>query len=198
MAPLIRHTHCSARPSEQLAIVLIRWILRKLISSDLSMIRFLIIFISCFWLFSCSPLLPATSIKHGEIHEYNYVYISQTETLTSSSGTSVNGQYYSTSKSVNPRDVISGILAKEGFILIPELKDEISSETLIVNYGQSGKRDTGFGSYALEVTIQFISSQTNSLIYSCTVEGRGSTEADDISEAITSCLQSVFANREGK
>ena len=44
-----------------------------------------------------------------------------------------------------------------------------------------------------EVTIQFISSDTNSLVSSCTAEGRGATEADDIRLAITSCLNSLMS-----
>jgi hypothetical protein len=152
------------------------------------------ILISSIWIIaSCAPLKPATSIKNGSIRDYKYVFISQTKSLTSSSGALINGQYYSTSKSVNPRDVISGILAKEGFILVPDLKEENASETLIVNYGESGRRNTGLGSYTIEVTIQFISSDNNSLISSCTAEGRGDTEADDIRQAITRCLNSLLS-----
>lgn len=147
----------------------------------------------CLALTSCVTLQPATVIKNGNIKNYKYIYISQTKSLTSSIGTSINGQYYSTSKSVNPRDVIVGILVKEGYILIPELKDEISGETLIINYGESGRRSTGLGSYTIEVTIQFTSS-TNSLVCSCTAEGQGSTEADDIRQAITRCLNKIITN----
>ena len=143
-------------------------------------------------IFSCAPLKPATSIENGSIEDYKYIYISQTESLTSSTGASISGQYYSTSKSVNPRDVISGILAKKGFILLPELKNELASETLIVNYGESGRRNTGWGSYTIEVTIQFVSSESSSLISSCTAEGRGETEADDIRKAITRCMDSLL------
>ncbi|RTE55307.1 hypothetical protein EHW67_01700 [Arenibacter aquaticus] len=156
--------------------------------------RIIVTIISCVWLVSCAPLKPVTTTKNGEIRDYKYIYISQTKSLTSSSGASINGQYYSTSKSVNPRDVISGIMAKEGFILIPELKDEIANETLVINYGESGQRSTGLGSYTIEVTIQFVDYGTSSLISSCTAEGRGETEADDIREAITRCLYSVTLN----
>ena len=142
---------------------------------------------------SCSPLQPVTALRHGEIRDYKYAYVAQTKSLTSSSGGSINGQYYSSSKTVNPRDIISGILSKEGFILIPELKAEIANETLVVNYGESGRRNTGLGSYALEVTIQFVSSDTSTLISACTAEGRGETEADDIREAITRCLSNVIS-----
>jgi len=155
--------------------------------------RILIILISSLLIFSCAPLKPVTTTKNDSIKNYKYVYISQTKSLTSSSGASINGQYYSTSNSVNPSDVITGILAKEGFILIPELKKELARETLIVNYGESGKRKTGLGSYTIEVTIQFVSSESSSLICSCTAEGRGSTEADDIRQAITRCLEGLLS-----
>jgi hypothetical protein len=115
--------------------------------------------------------------------------------LTSSLGASIGGQYYSSSKSVNPSDVITGILSKEGFIKLPELKPELTNETLIVNYGESGKRNTGMGGYTIEVTIQFISAKSYTPICSCTAEGQGKTEADDIRQAITRCLTELMPKR---
>jgi hypothetical protein len=156
--------------------------------------RIITLIIFCLTVIGCASLKPASAIKNGEIKDYKYIYISQTKSLTSSTGTSINGQYYSTSKSVNPSDVITGILAKQGYILIPELKEDISNETLIINYGESGRRNTGLGGYTIEVTIQFITSTTNSLVCSCTAEGQGSTEADDIREAITRCLNKIISN----
>ena len=153
------------------------------------------VFILCFSLVSCANLKPASVVKNGEIKDYKYIYISQTKSLTSSTGASIDGQYYSTSKSVNPRDVITGILAKEGYILIPDLQEKLSNETLIANYGESGRRNTGLGRYTIEVTIQFVSSTSNSLVCSCTAEGQGSTEADDIREAITRCLNSIISDQ---
>ncbi len=141
---------------------------------------------------SCTSLRPATSIKNGSVDSYKYFYITPTSSLTSSSGVTVSGQYYSSSKTVNPSDIITGILTKDGLIRLPELKPELTNETLIVNYGESGKRNTGLGGYTIEVTIQFISSKTSSLVCSCTAEGQGSTEADDIRQAITRCLNEVL------
>lgn len=106
------------------------------------------------------------------------------------------GQYYASSQSVNPADVINGILSKEGFIRLPELKSELTEETLIVNYGESGRRDTGLGGYTIEVTIQFISAKSNSLICSCTAEGQQETEASDIKQAITRCLTELLTKRD--
>ena len=121
--------------------------------------------------------------------------MSFTKELTSSSGGTYGGQYgiygSSTTKSVNPSDVISGVLIKEGFIILPELKSELSNETLIVNYGESGRRNRGLG-YTIEVTIQFISAKTKQMICSCTAEGQGETEADDIRQAIRRALDGLF------
>ena len=141
---------------------------------------------------SCGIFKPkfkaATSIKNGEINSFKYLYITPTNSLTSSLGTTISGQYYSSSKTVNPADIITGILIKQGLIRLPEIKAELTDETLIVNYGESGRRNTGFGGYTIEVTIQFIAAKSKSLICSCTAEGQGSTEADDIRIAITRCL----------
>lgn len=76
-------------------------------------INILITFILCYFLISCSSVKPATITKNDDLKKYKYVYVSPTNSLTSSSGTSINGQYYSSTKSVNPNDVITGILSKE-------------------------------------------------------------------------------------
>lgn len=154
-------------------------------------ISILLAFFTLISLNGCTSLRPPTSVKNGSIFDFKYMYITPTGSLTSSSGATISGQYYSSSKTVNPSDVISGILTKEGLIRLPELKPELSSETIIINYGESGKRSTGLGGYTIEVTIQFISLKNNSLICSCTAEGQGSTEADDIRQAITRCLGEI-------
>lgn len=145
--------------------------------------------------FGCASLRPATSIKNGSLDSYKYIYITPTNSLTSSSGATISGQYYSSSKTVNPSDVITGILTKEALIRLPELKPELTDETLIVNYGESGRRNTGLGGYTIEVTMQFVSAKTSSLVCSCTAEGQGSTEADDIRQAITRCLTELTSKR---
>lgn len=141
--------------------------------------------------FSCTSLLPATSIKNGGLDNYKYFYITPTNSLTSSFGATISGQYYTSSKTVNPSDVISGNLSKDGLIRLPELKTEFTDETLIINYGESGRRNTGLGGYTIEVTIQFVSAKSNLLVCSCTAEGQGSTEADDIRLAINRCLNEL-------
>ena len=147
---------------------------------------------------SCTPLRLPVIVKNAPIETYKYAYISPTKELTSSSGGTYGGQYgiygSSTTKSVNPSDVIAGELIKEGFIIVPELKSELSNETLIVNYGESGRRNRGLG-YTIEVTIQFISAETKQMICSCTAEGQGETEADDIRQAIRRALEGLFPKK---
>lgn len=150
---------------------------------------------SIFMLGSCAPLRQPVIVKNAPIETFKYAYISPTKELTSSSGETYGGRYgiygVSTTRSVNPSDVIAGVLIKEGFIILPELKSELSNETLIVNYGESGRRNRGLG-YTIEVTIQFISAETKQMICSCTAEGQGETEADDIRQAIRRALEGLF------
>lgn len=145
---------------------------------------------------SCAPLKAPTVTKNETIEGYKYVFITPTDQLTSASGGVYGGQYgvygSTTTKSVNPSDVISGILLKKGYTRLPELKPELLDQTIIVNYGESGRRDRGLG-YTIEVTIQFISAKANAQICSCTAEGQGETEADDIREAITRCLSALLS-----
>jgi len=156
----------------------------------------LLIFALSILFIGCSPLKEITVVKNDKIENFKYVYITPTKSLTSSTG-GVYGSNYgtygsTTSKSVNPSDVISGILLKEGLIQIPELNPELKDKTLIVNYGESGRRNRGMG-YTIEVTIQFLSAKTNTPICSCTAEGQGETEADDIRQAITRCLSGLLS-----
>ena len=144
----------------------------------------------------CAPLRTPVIVRNAPIEMYKYAYISPTKELTSSTGGTYGGQYgiygSSTTKSVNPSDIIAGILIQNGFIIVSEIKSELAKETVIVNYGESGRRNRRFG-YTIEVTIQFISADTNQMICSCTAEGQGSTEADDIRQAIKRALDGLFA-----
>lgn len=100
-------------------------------------------------------------------------------------------------KSTNPADVISGFLIKRGYIRVVELPGPQPDKTLIVNYGESGKRYYGiWGGYTLEATIQFLSAATNEILCTVSGEGLGSTEADDIRVAINRCMQAVFEGNE--
>jgi hypothetical protein len=148
-----------------------------------------LLLIFAFAMTSCSPLQPTTSTlsKDESLTAYKYFFITPTESLTSSTGSTYGNQYYSTTKTINPADVIGGIMLKKGFVKLPELKQDLLNQTLVVNYGESGRKSKGLG-YSIEVTVQFIAADTNKLISSCTAEGMGETEADDIRIAINKCL----------
>lgn len=152
----------------------------------------LTIFMTGILIYSCAPLKEPVITKNDNIENYKYFFIFPTGNLTSGSGTTYGKQYYTSSKTVNPSDVVSGLLLKEGFIRLPELNPELSAETLIINYGESGKRNRGLG-YTIEVTLQFIVAKSHKPICSCTAEGQGETEADDIRQAITRCLNSLLS-----
>lgn len=163
-------------------------------------IQFLTIILACLLINSCAVLRTPTVIKNEPLDKYKYFYISPTQSFSSSTGGMYGNNYgvygSTSSKSINPGDVISGNLTKKGYVRLVELKPELIEETLIVNYGESGRRNVagGLGGYTIEVTIQFISAKTNKLICSCTAEGQGSTEVDDIRIAINRCLSNLLSD----
>ena len=79
-----------------------------------------------------------------------------------------------------------------GFVILPEIRPERLKETIIVNYGETGRRSLNLG-YTIEITLQFISAHDHKVLCTCTAEGQGSTEADDIREAITRALNGLFS-----
>lgn len=149
------------------------------------------IFFIMFVLAGCVTLKEPSVIQNGNLQDYQYIFLNSTSPLTSSSGTTINGYYYSSTKTVNPSDVIVGYFAKRGFIVLPKLQDDLLDKTLIVNYGESGRRNVFWG-YTTEVTIQFIEVASKKLVATSTAEGCGDTEADDIKEAITRALDALF------
>jgi hypothetical protein len=143
----------------------------------------------------CVSLKPVLTTKTESLSNYKYVLLTPTSTINSGSGITVGSQFIYTSTSTNPIDVIYGFLSKEKFSRIPELRPEVLNETLIVNYGETGRRMIPWrlGAYTIEVTIQFLSASTYKSVGSCTAEGIGNTEADDIRSAINRCLRSLFS-----
>lgn len=147
---------------------------------------------------SCASLKPVTCFGNTSLIGYKYAYITPTSGLSSSSG-GVFGNAYgvygsAVSKSINPSDVISGILMKNGFTLIPALNEELKDRTIIINYGESGRRNVLLG-YTIEITLQIISADTLEVLCTTIAEGMGSTEADDIRIAITRAMEAIFPNK---
>lgn len=142
----------------------------------------------------CAPLKTPVIVKNASLEKYKYIYVSPTRERTSGTGSGFGTYSASITQSVNPSDVISGILINEGFTILPELKPELTNETLIINYGEGGRRKRGLGS-TLEIILQFLSAQSYEILCTCTAEGQGATEADDIRMAIRRALYSLFSNK---
>ena len=151
-------------------------------------------------LVGCSTLSQSPiSESSVPLDNYKYVYIPGTSALLSgegyTGGTVSTGVYgSSTSKTVNPADVISGFLMKKGFAKLPQLDSALLGQTLIVSYGESDRRPIlgGLAGYSIETTIQFLDAATNEIVASTTASGYGDTEADDIRKAILKSLRSLF------
>lgn len=148
----------------------------------------------------CAILKPVESKKFGDISVYKYVVIGKTQTLNSATGSGYvgygtgGGFMASVAKSVNPSDVIAGILMKKGFVVLDSMNDNAKKEqTLLLQYGQGDRRNVlgGLGGYTLEVSIQILDFTTKEPKFICTAEGQGETEADDIRKAITRCLSDL-------
>lgn len=153
------------------------------------------VLLSAILLWGCGTLKSPIIQQNEPVSSYRYFYVTPTSELTSSSGGVYGGRYgtygSTTTKSLNPSDVISGVLLKQGMIRLPELDPELLDKTLVVNYGESGRRNLNLG-YSIEVTIQFLQARTHSVVCICTAEGQGSTEADDIRIAINRALEPLF------
>ena len=157
---------------------------------------------------SCSTKLhPVKVTKHDSLSNYQYIYITPVQDVTSSSfsvyqnnaNNSMNTVYGNVqNNSTNPGDIISGIMAKYGYTRLPELVPELIDKTLIINYGESGRRQISLLGYTVEVTIQFISAKTYRLVCTCTGEGMGYSHIGDIRIAITRCLEKTFKTKKGK
>lgn len=146
----------------------------------------------------CAAILkPPVIIKHGEIKDFSFVVLPKAATLSSGSGGVYGNQFgvygETSNKEISPSNKIEGVLLKKGLFSTDIVTPENENKTLIVKYGESGKRDVagGLGGYTLEVTIAIFAAKTNEIVYSCVAEGQGSTEADDIREAILRCLSSL-------
>jgi len=145
---------------------------------------------------SCISLQPVRITRNATLDNYTFFYVTPTETKTGSSGVEYNlgsGIVVSSpTKSTNPADIISGFFIKRGLVRLPELKNDLADKTIIINYGETGRRRVGLDGYAIEITLQIISAKTSDVICVVTGEGVGDTEADDVRIAINRCLEELY------
>ena len=168
----------------------------------MKLFRIIVIMFCLAFMCSCTAkLLPVTVKQNSTLEGYKYVYITPTSGITSTTGGVYGGQhgvYGSTqTKSIRPSDIIAGIMIKKGFTQIPNISPKLAPQTLIINYGESGRRNIGGGllGYTIEVTIQILSAKTHEIVCISTAEGQGSTEADDIRIAINRALEEIFPTK---
>ena len=146
---------------------------------------------------SCGIMVPrhAYISNKPDLSEYKYVYITPTAEKTCMVSESYSDQFgvhsSTSSKSVTPSDVIAGYFMKRGFTRTPEIIESQRARTLIVNYGESGRRFRGL-THITEVTLQLLDAGTYELICSLTAEGNGRTETDEVRKAIQKCLDAIF------
>lgn len=159
-------------------------------------LKFLFLAIASFLFCGCYTLLPPTTTKSQteNLTDFSYFYMTGTGTKvgTSSSYDYGTGYVSSTTKSVNPSDIISGYFIKQGYMRLGELNPQLMEKTLIISYGETGTRSVGLFAYTTEITIQMMSGKTNTLVCTTTAEGIGDTEADDVRKAIARALDAVF------
>lgn len=155
----------------------------------------LLSFIICLLCLSgCAMKAPIVNYTEGDsVFNYKYFYVNHTSSITGSTGVYGNqyGVYGGYTKTINPSDIISGILIKNGFIQVDAVSPENADKTMVISYGETGRRNVNLG-YSIEVTMQFINAKTQLPIVVCTAEGQGSMEADDIRIAITRALEPLF------
>lgn len=142
--------------------------------------------------------MPTTVVSQESIRNYKYAYIAETNPLVAGSGTMVSGIYTSSQTTANPKDIITGRLVKEGFVILPELKEELLEETIIVNYGQGGCRKLSLFYVSTEIVLQFLSTKTNQIICNCASEGCGEHITDDIRIAINRAFDAMLGKGEIK
>ena len=146
----------------------------------------------------CGVMVPqkADLSSKPDLSKYKYVYITPTAEKTSVTGVTYGSQYgvygSTSSKSLTPSDVIAGYFMKQGFVRIPEINEPQKAQTIVVNYGESGRKNYGLGAYSIEVTIQLLDATTYELICISTAEGMGETETDDMRKATIKCLDAIF------
>lgn len=141
-------------------------------------IQFLCI-VSIFTISGCGLSKYSSIQRYSSLDKYRFFYAIPTSQLASGYGFVLGGQSgtigSSSSKSVNPADIINGYMMKRGFVRITELDENKLYETLIIAYGESGRHKRGLSSYAIEVTLQFIDASSNKVILTSTGAGMGRT-----------------------
>ena len=144
-------------------------------------------------LVGCTTALPAPSVVQTKpLGAYKWVQIPDTGTVIGTSGSFSRVGGTLTTREVNGSSLIEGVLLRKGLVRISNITDSNRPQTLVTRWAVSGKRDVNLGlGYSQEVTITLLDGVTITPVFTCSAEGIGRTEADDVREAILRCLSSI-------
>lgn len=160
-----------------------------------SLKRLKIFLVLALCLSGCGVPKYATISSTPNLSQYKFVYITPTPEKTSVTGGTYGNQFgvfgSTSSKSVNPVEMITGAFIKQGFAILPEIDEGKKAQTIIVNYGEIGRKYYGIA-YSIEATIQLLDASTYEVICTTSAEGMGETETDDVRKAIQKCLNAIF------
>lgn len=157
--------------------------------------------ITCFILSHCMISLNAAKvIVKGDFNKYTYAYVIPTSGVTSSSGGGgfVSGNRYGLTgvayegptRTINPSEMISGVLMKEGFTVLPNMSPDFADKTMVVSYGFiEGQGKSLFDRASATIMIQFRDAKTQELIASYGTTGTGNNDSESVSDAITAAME---------
>jgi len=122
-------------------------------------------------------------------------------TTGTTTGGSMNGMVSQTSafvggliNSTTPSDLIRGELMNQGYIVLPQLEENLKEQTLIVSYGELSERQIDLLYKAKHILIQFRDASTLDIIASAETEASYGNDAKNINHAVQKALHSIFAN----
>lgn len=146
---------------------------------------------------SCLSVGPTSISRNGSLDGYRYFYVTPTAERSSINGDTWGNRNHTygttTSSSVNPADLIAGLLMGRGYVRVHEVKKEDAAQTMIINFGDGNMREGGFfEEHAIEVTIQILNGQTNDLIVVCKAEEKANNEAKATRFAIEKAINEIF------
>lgn len=146
------------------------------------------------YLTGCASISPSSEIKAPQVDSRQTV--SDFVVALIQGGDKINSTLVTESvgytKSTDPASLITGVLLKKGVSRVSELPANNREKALLVTWGISGTRKIGYlGAYSQEISILMRKADDLTIVYKCAAEGIGSTEADDIREAVFSCLSGL-------
>lgn len=135
---------------------------------------------------------PSAKIEDN-LKGYKYVYVVPTNGITSNSGIHSNsyGVYGGPTKTINPSETIKGYFIRLGYTCLASIDPNLANITMIVSFGQTGRRMLSplSSAYSSGIIIQISNAKTHKVLATYQAEGCGSDETEDITQALYSALR---------